>query len=140
LKKSQEALSGSMWWLVDGDNLMWSFIISHILLGGRKGKGRRVKLSLDIGILYLPLGFLSLPLHLEAIATFGSHYFPWTINYWLFLIYCAWCIMVYWCNSYTIVHFSLDIVEWFKYKLKKVLNCTWYWFTPLSVSTMLMLG
>jgi hypothetical protein len=27
--------------------------------------------------------------------------------------------MVYWCNSYTIVHFSLDIVEWFKYKLKK---------------------
>jgi len=28
--------------------------------------------------------------------------------------------MVYWCNSYTIVHFSLDIIEWFKYKLKKV--------------------
>jgi hypothetical protein len=28
--------------------------------------------------------------------------------------------VVYWCNSYTIVHFSLDIIEWFKYKLKKV--------------------
>ena len=28
--------------------------------------------------------------------------------------------MVYWCNSYTIVHCSLDIIEWFKYKLKKV--------------------
>jgi hypothetical protein len=30
--------------------------------------------------------------------------------------------MVYWCNSYTIVNYSLDRVEWFKYKLKKVLN------------------
>jgi hypothetical protein len=28
--------------------------------------------------------------------------------------------VVYWCNSYTIVHFSLYIIEWFKYKLKKV--------------------
>jgi hypothetical protein len=28
--------------------------------------------------------------------------------------------VVYWYNSYTIVHFSLDIVEWFMYKLKKV--------------------
>jgi hypothetical protein len=28
--------------------------------------------------------------------------------------------VVYWCNSYTIVHLSLDIIEWFKYKLKKV--------------------
>jgi hypothetical protein len=27
--------------------------------------------------------------------------------------------VVYWCNSYTIVHFSLDIIEWFKYKLEK---------------------
>jgi hypothetical protein len=28
--------------------------------------------------------------------------------------------VVYWCNSYTIVHCSLDIIEWFKYKLEKV--------------------
>jgi hypothetical protein len=28
--------------------------------------------------------------------------------------------VVYWCNYYTIVHCSLDIIEWFKYKLKKV--------------------
>jgi hypothetical protein len=28
--------------------------------------------------------------------------------------------VVYWCNSYNIVHCSLDIIEWFKYKLKKV--------------------
>ena len=73
--------------------------------------------------------------------TFGSCSYLWKSllplnnNYWLFLIYCAWCIVVYWCNSYTIVHCSLDIIEWFKYKLKKVLNCTWYWFIPLSVST-----
>jgi hypothetical protein len=73
--------------------------------------------------------------------TFGSCSYLWKSlislnnNCWLFLIYCAWCIVVYWCNSYTIVHCSLDIVEWFNYKLKKVLNCTWYWFTPLSVST-----
>ena len=60
---------------------------------------------------------------------------PLNNNYWLFFIYCAWCIVVYWCNSCTIVHFSLDIVEWFKYKLKNILNCTWYWFTPLLVST-----
>jgi hypothetical protein len=40
-------------------------------LGGRKGKGWRVQLSLDIGGLYLPLGGLSLPLHLEVVATFG---------------------------------------------------------------------
>ena len=59
---------------------------------------------------------------------------PLNNNYWLFLIYCAWCIVVYLCNSYSIVHFSLDIIEWFKYKLKNVINCTWYWFTPLSVS------
>ena len=73
MKKSEEALSGPMWWLVDGDDLMWSFIISRILLGGRKGKGWRFKISLDIGGLYHPLGGLSLPLHLEAVATFGSH-------------------------------------------------------------------
>jgi hypothetical protein len=41
-----------------------------------KGKGWRVKSSLDIGLLYLSLGVLSLPLHLEVVATFGSHYFP----------------------------------------------------------------
>ena len=74
--------------------------------------------------------------------TFGSCSYLWKSllplnkNYWLFLIYCAWCIVVYWCNSYTIIHCSLDIVEWFKYKLKKVLNFTWNWFTPLSVSTL----
>ena len=102
--------------------------IYNFFLGGRKGKGWRVKSSIDIEGLYLPLRGLSLPLHLEVVATVGSHY-------WLFLIYCAWCIVVYWCNSYTIVHFSLDIIERFKYKLKKKLNCTWYWFTPLSVST-----
>jgi hypothetical protein len=62
--------------LVDGDDLMQIFIIFHILLGGRKGQGWRVQLSLDIGRLYLPLGGLSLLLHLEAIATFGSHQFP----------------------------------------------------------------
>jgi len=45
-------------------------------LGGRKGQGWRVQLSLDIGGFYLPLGILSLPLHLEVVATFGSHYFP----------------------------------------------------------------
>jgi hypothetical protein len=28
--------------------------------------------------------------------------------------------VVYWCNYYTIFHCSLDIIEWFKYKLKKV--------------------
>ena len=28
--------------------------------------------------------------------------------------------MVYWCNSYTIVHCSLYIIEWFKYKSKNV--------------------
>jgi hypothetical protein len=28
--------------------------------------------------------------------------------------------VVYGCNSYTIVHCSLDIIEWFKYNLKKV--------------------
>jgi hypothetical protein len=62
--------------LVDGDDLMSSFIIYHIFLGGRKGQGWRVKTSLDIGGLYLPLGGLSLPLNLEVVATFGSHYFP----------------------------------------------------------------
>jgi len=57
--------------------------------------------------------------------TFGSCSYIWKSllplnkNYWLFLIYCAWCIVVYWCNSYTIVHLSLDIIEWFKYKFKK---------------------
>jgi hypothetical protein len=45
-------------------------------LGGRKGKGWRVQISLDIGGLYLPLGGLSLPLNLEVVATFGIHYFP----------------------------------------------------------------
>jgi hypothetical protein len=45
-------------------------------LGGRKGKGWRVQISLDIEVFYLPLGVLSLSLHLEAITTFGSHYFP----------------------------------------------------------------
>jgi hypothetical protein len=28
--------------------------------------------------------------------------------------------VVYWCNSYTISHCSLGIIEWFKYKLKNV--------------------
>jgi hypothetical protein len=41
-----------------------------------RGKDGEFKLSLDIGGLYIPLGGLSLPLHLEAVATFGSHYFP----------------------------------------------------------------
>jgi hypothetical protein len=41
-----------------------------------RGKDREFKISLYIGGLYLPLGGLSLPLHLEAVATFGSHYFP----------------------------------------------------------------
>jgi hypothetical protein len=45
-------------------------------LGGKKGKGYRFKISLDVGGWYLPLGFLSLPLHLKVVATFGSHYFP----------------------------------------------------------------
>jgi hypothetical protein len=45
-------------------------------LGGRKGKGWRGKPYLDIGGLYLPLGFLSLPFYLEVVATVGSHYFP----------------------------------------------------------------
>jgi len=45
-------------------------------LVGRKGKGWRIQPSLDIGGLYLPLGGLSLPLHLEVVATFGSHSFP----------------------------------------------------------------
>jgi hypothetical protein len=45
-------------------------------MGERKGQGWRVQISLDIGELYLPLEGLSLPLHLEAVATFGSHYFP----------------------------------------------------------------
>jgi hypothetical protein len=62
--------------LVNGDDLMQIFIISHIFLGGRKGQGWRVQISLDIGGLYLPLGYLSLPLHLEVVATFGIHYFP----------------------------------------------------------------
>ena len=57
---------------------------------------------------------------------FGSYSYLWKSllplkkNYWLFLIYCAWCIVVYWCKSYTIVHCSLDIIEWFNYKLEKV--------------------
>jgi hypothetical protein len=55
--------------LVDGDNLMQSFIISHIFLGGRKGKGWRGQLSPDIGGLYLPFGGLSLPLYLEVVAS-----------------------------------------------------------------------
>jgi hypothetical protein len=62
--------------LVDGDDLIKSFIISHIFLGGRKGQGWIIQPSLDIGGLYLSLGGLSLPLHLEVVATFGSHYFP----------------------------------------------------------------
>jgi hypothetical protein len=45
-------------------------------MGGRKGKGWIVQISLDIGGLHLPLGGLSLPLHLEVVVTFGSHYFP----------------------------------------------------------------
>jgi hypothetical protein len=55
--------------LVDGDNLMKSFIISHIFLGGRKGKGWRGQPSLDIGGFYLPFGGLSLPLYLKFVAT-----------------------------------------------------------------------
>jgi hypothetical protein len=49
-------------------------------LGGRKGQGWRGQTSLDIGGLYLPFGGLSLPLYLEVVATFGSHYFPSTIT------------------------------------------------------------
>jgi hypothetical protein len=41
-----------------------------------RGKDREFQISLDIGGLYLPLRGLSLPLHLEAVATFGIHYFP----------------------------------------------------------------
>jgi hypothetical protein len=48
----------------------------NFFLGGRKGKGWKVKSSLDTGVLYISLGGLSLPLHLEFVATFGSHYFP----------------------------------------------------------------
>jgi hypothetical protein len=44
-------------------------------LGGRKGQGWRGKTSLDIGGLYIPFGSLSLPLYLEVVATFGSHFF-----------------------------------------------------------------
>jgi hypothetical protein len=62
--------------LVDGDNLMQIFIISHIFLGGRKGKGWIGQPSLDIGGLYLPFGGLSLPLYLEVVASLGSHHFP----------------------------------------------------------------
>jgi len=45
-------------------------------LGGRKGQGWRVQISLDIGGLYIPLGCLSLPLHFKVVATSGSPYFP----------------------------------------------------------------
>jgi hypothetical protein len=48
----------------------------NFFLGGRKRKEWRVKSSLDIGGLYLPFGVLSLPLHLEVVATFGILYFP----------------------------------------------------------------
>ena len=74
-KKSQEELSGYMRWLGDGHHLMQIFIISHILLGGRKGQGWRGQRSLDIRGLYIPLGGLSLPFYLEYVTTFGSHYF-----------------------------------------------------------------
>ena len=53
----------------------------NFFLGGRKGKGWRVKLFLDIGGLYLPLGVLSLPLHLEAVATFWKSLLPLNNNY-----------------------------------------------------------
>jgi hypothetical protein len=43
-------------------------------------QGWRFQISLDIGGLYLTLGGLSLHLHLEAVSTFGSHYFPLTIT------------------------------------------------------------
>jgi len=46
-------------------------------LGGRKGQGWRVKPSLNIGGLYLPLGGLSLPLDFEAETTFGSCSYLW---------------------------------------------------------------
>jgi hypothetical protein len=46
--------------------------------------------------------------------------------------------VVYWCNSYTIVHFSLDIIEWFKYKLKKVFKLYWILIhPPLSINIQL---
>jgi hypothetical protein len=46
--------------------------------------------------------------------------------------------VVYWCNSYTIVHFSLDIIEWFKYKLKKVFKLYLILIhPPLSINTSL---
>ena len=37
---------------------------------------------------------------------------PLNNNYWLFLIYCAWCIVVYWCNSYTICYHWNFIHKW----------------------------
>ena len=44
--------------------------------------------------------------------------------------------MVYWYNSYTIVHFSLDIIEWFKYKLKNVFKLYLILIhPPLSINT-----
>jgi hypothetical protein len=59
-------------------------------LGGRKGNGWRVKISLDIGGLYIPLGGLSLLLNLKAVATFGSHYFPCTITIVILLFIAHW--------------------------------------------------
>jgi hypothetical protein len=44
--------------------------------------------------------------------------------------------VVYWCNSYTIAHCSLDIIEWFKYKLKKVFKLYLILIhPPLSINT-----
>jgi hypothetical protein len=43
--------------------------------------------------------------------------------------------VVFWCNSYTIVHFSLDIVEWFKYKLKKKKMYLILIHPPLSINS-----
>jgi hypothetical protein len=53
--------------LVDGDYLMCSFIISRIFLGGRKGKGWSVQISLDIGGLYLPISRYNPPISREDI-------------------------------------------------------------------------
>jgi hypothetical protein len=44
--------------------------------------------------------------------------------------------VVYWCNSYTIVHCSLDIIEWFKYKLKNIFKLYLILIhPPLSINT-----
>ena len=120
---------GWWWWL----NVKFYYL--SCILGWKKGERMEIStLSWYWRIVSSSWRFIP-PFAFGSCSYLWKSLLPLNNNYWLFLIYCAWCIVVYWCNSYTIVHFSLDIVEWFNYKLKKVLNCTWYWFTPLSVST-----